>query len=77
MLKTTPSPAFLSLLAHPLHRQGLDVSLALIMAILEGELTGEQRLVAVCKLLSEVNGPLIHQFTFIVAAFQVTLFSFL
>ncbi|KIJ97750.1 hypothetical protein K443DRAFT_681312 [Laccaria amethystina LaAM-08-1] len=56
MLRTTPSPAFLSLLALPLHSQGLDFSLALIMAILERELTGEKRLVAVCKLLRRGQG---------------------
>ena len=66
-----------SILARPLHRQGLDVSLALIMSMLEGEPTGEQRVVAACKLLRAVEGLLIHQFTFIVEVFQVRLLSFL
>ena len=35
-----------------------DVSLALIMAMLEGEITGEQRVVAVCKLLRRDQRPL-------------------
>ena len=47
------------------------------MAMLEGELTGEQRDVAVCKLLGAVEGLLIHQFIFIVEALLVRLFSLL
>ena len=73
MLKTPAGRVFLSFLTHPLHcpSRGLDVFLALIMAA-QKEISLAKWLFASYR--GQVEGPLIHQFTFFVETFRVKLF---